>query len=109
MVLFSSRTYIEIIVRTQHGDDFAKRNEHFVLYESDKDISFIGRRNRWLPCFGVVYVRRLHIEKGIKWKVVVQTIKGAKKAEKTSKIVLTNGDCGGNITKLSRETRVKTK
>lgn len=51
----------------------------------------------------------MHIGKGIKWKVVVQTIKGAKKAEKTSKIVLTNGDCGGNITKLSRETRVKTK
>ena len=62
-----------------------------------------------MPCFGVVYVRRLHIEKGIKWKVVVQTIKGTKKAEKTLKIVLTNGDCGGNITKLSRETRVKTK
>ena len=51
----------------------------------------------------------LHIEKGIKWKVVVQTIKGTKSAKKTSKIVLTNGDCGGNITKLSRETRVKTK
>ena len=51
----------------------------------------------------------LHIEKGIKWKGVVQTIKGTKKAEKTSKIVLTNGDCGGNITKLSRETPVKTK
>ena len=51
----------------------------------------------------------LHIGKGIKWKGVVQTIKGTKKAEKTSKIVLTNGDCGGNITKLSRETRVKTK
>ena len=32
-----------------------------------------------------------------------------KKGGKTSKIVLTNGDCGGNITKLSRETRVKTK
>ena len=54
-------------------------------------------------------MRRLHIGKGIKWKVVVQTIKGAKSAEKTSKIVLTNEDCGGNITKLSRETRVKTK
>ena len=65
--------------------------------------------DRWSPCFGVVYVRRLHIGKGIKWKVVVQTIKGAKSAEKTSKIVLTNEDCGGNITKLSRETRVKTK
>ena len=51
----------------------------------------------------------LHIGKGIKWKEVVQTIKGAKSAEKTSKIVLTNEDCGGNITKLSRETRVKTK
>ena len=51
----------------------------------------------------------LHIGKGIKRKCVVQTIKGTKKAEKTSKIVLTNGDCGGNITKLSRETRVKTK
>ena len=62
-----------------------------------------------MPCFGVVYVRRLHIGKGIKWKGVVQTIKGTKKAEKTSKIVLTNGDCGGNITKLSSETRVKTK
>jgi hypothetical protein len=51
----------------------------------------------------------LHIGKGIKWKGVVQTIKGTKKAEKTSKIVLTNGDSGGNITKLSRETPVKTK
>ena len=51
----------------------------------------------------------LHIGKGIKWEGVVQTIKGTKKAEKTLKIVLTNGDCGGNITKLSREPPVKTK
>ena len=54
-------------------------------------------------------MRRLHIGKGVKWKGVVQTIKGRKRTKKTSKIVLTNGDCGGNITKLSRETRVKTK
>ena len=108
MVLFSSRTYIEIIVRTQHGDEFAKRNEHFILYESDKDISFISRRNRWLPCFGVVYVLFAH-RKRYKMERRCADYKRHKKVRKTSKIVLTNGDSGGNITKLSRETRVKTK
>ena len=40
---------------------------------------------------------------------IVQKIEGAKKGEKSGKKRLTNEDYGGNITKLSRETRVKTK
>ena len=90
------------------GNDCANRSQRFALYKNDKQIKYSGRCKR-KGLFCLLFMRRLHIGKGIKWKGVVQTIKGTKKAEKTSKIVLTNGDCGGNITKLSRETRVKTK
>ena len=50
-LVFSARTYIEIIIRTQHGDDYAKRNEHFVLYESDKYISFVSRGGSLVAMF----------------------------------------------------------
>ena len=108
MVLFSSRANIAVVVISKLGNDCANRNQRFALYKNDKRIKYTGRcKGKGLFC--LLFMRRLHIGKGIKWKAVVQTIKGAKSAEKTLKIVLTNGDCGGNITKLSRETRVKTK
>ena len=48
-------------------------------------------------------------DNAVEWGVVVQKIEGAKKEKKSGKKRLTNEDYGGNITKLSRETRVKTK